>query len=160
MNESSERIMADPKRTASVRVLPGGYLAALLVLTFLSSLLAYIELPIAAVALAVAAWTMTPVLWFTDRVVFDGRRIARTGIVFRLIANALGIRDRLKLNDIEQVETAVFPGIKRGKNILYTYRTSVSGKTAHFVFSSGHRGYHSLIRAFLPRLPEGVMDLT
>ena len=160
MKKDKGRTTAETTGKASVRALPGGYLAGLLVVSFIACLIAYLDYLTAALILGLIAWTVIPLLWFTDRIVFDGRRIARTGIVYRLTARAFGVRDRLKISDIEQVETAVFPGIKRGKNILYTYRTSVSGKTARFVFSSGHFGYQSVIRAMLPKLPEGVMDLT
>jgi hypothetical protein len=104
------------------------------------------------------AWTLIPALWFSDRIVFDGRRVRRTGLFPRMLARAAGLRDRIKLSDIEQVETSVFPGIKRGRNIYYTYRTSVSGKGVRFV---------SLVRAFrvsrrrkisLPRLAEDILD--
>jgi tetratricopeptide (TPR) repeat protein len=144
---------------ASVRSLPGGYLAALLVGSFASGLLLYLDRTPAAGVIAVVSWTVIPFLWFTDLIVFDGRRIARTGIVPRLLCRAFGVRDRLKVSDIEQVETSVFPGIKRGKNVVYTYRTSVSGKMARFVFSSGHRGYHRLIRTLLPALSSDVLDI-
>ena len=144
---------------ARVRSLPGGYLAALLVATFSVGLIAYLDYPFAAIVFGFISWARILVLWFTDHIVFDGRRISRTGIVPRLVCRSLGIRDRLKISDIEQVETTVFPGIKRGRNIVYTYRTSVSGKTARFVFSSGHRGYQAVIQGLLPRLSEEVMDI-
>jgi tetratricopeptide (TPR) repeat protein len=154
MTKSAER-----PAIARVRALPGGYLAALLVASFLVGLLSYLDQVSIAAILGLVSSLVIPALWFTDRIAFDGRRISRTGIVPRLICRAFGVRDRLKLNDIEQVETAVFPGIKRGKNVVYTYRTSVTGKTARFVFSSGHSGYLDVIRALLPRLSEDVLDI-
>jgi tetratricopeptide (TPR) repeat protein len=159
MREETARTVTDPKKIARVRALPGGYLTGLLVASFFSSLVAYVGYPTAGLVFALLAWVVIPLLWIMDGIVFDGRRIARTGIVPRLIARAFGIRDRLKLSDIEQVETAVFPGIKRGRNLVYTYRTTVSGKTARFVFSSGHTGYQKVISSLLARLPEDVLDL-
>lgn len=150
----------DTRSMARVRALPGGYLAALLVTSFLSGLIAYLGFSVLGLVVVSISTIAIPYLWLTDRIVFDGRRIARRGIVPRLIARAFGTRDRLKLSDIEQVETAVFPGLRRGRNIVYTYRTSVSGKTARFVFSSGHKGYQDVIRSLLPRLSEDVLDLT
>ena len=145
--------------TARVRALPGGYLAAMLVTSFLVGLLAYLEYPLPAIVLGSASLALIPILWFTDHIAFDGRRILRTGIIPRLICRAFGVRDRLKISDIEQVETSIFPGIKRGRNVLYTYRTVVSGKTVRFVFSSGHNGYQAVIKALLPRLSEDVLDI-
>src|SRR5215204_6645634 len=159
MTEAPTRTSAIIPDAVRVRSLPGGYLAAILVISFLSGLLIYLDYQNLALVLALLCWTLIPLLWLTDRIAFDGRRIYRTGIVPRLVARAFGIRDRLKVSDIEQVETNVFPGIKRGRNIVYTYRTSVSGKTARFVFSSGHRGYQAVIRSLLPRLSEDVLDI-
>ncbi len=148
----------NPTSTARVRSLPGSYLVALFVASFLSALIAYLGYSSYALTLATAVWIIIPFLWLTDAIVFDGRRIARTGLLPRLLARATGVRDRLKISDIEQVETAVFPGIKRGRNIYYTYRTTISGKTARFVFSSGHRGYLNVIKAMLPVLDADILD--
>ena len=141
-----------------VRVLPGGYLAALVVASFASALIAYLEYATYGLLAALVAWTLIPVLWVTDRIAFDGRRLRRTGLLPVLFARVTGIRDRLKLSDIEQVETAAFAGIKRGRNVYYTYRTTVSGKNIRFVFSSGHSGYLGVIRALLPKLAEDILD--
>ena len=141
-----------------VRALPGGYLAALVVASFCAALTAYVGYPEYGLAVALLIWIVIPALWLSDRIVFDGRRIRRTGLFPRMIARAAGLRDRLKLSDIEQVETSVFPGIKRGRNIYYTYRTSVSGKNVRFVFSSAHPGYVDVIKSLLPKLAEDILD--
>ncbi len=140
--------------------MPGGYVAFLFAASFLTALIAYLGYPDYCAFVALAMWILVPLLWITDRIVFDGRRIGRTGILPRLWARLTGTRDRLKISDIEQVETVAFPGIKRGRNVYYTYRTTVSGKTARFVFSSGHRGYMSMIRSLLNLVPEDVLDYT
>lgn len=140
--------------------MPGGYVAFLFAATFLTALIAYLGYPEYGAVLSLALWILIPLLWITDGIVFDGRRISRNGILPRLWARLTGTRDRLKVSDIEQVETVVFPGIKRGRNVYYTYRTTVSGKTARFVFSSGHRGYMSVIRSLLNLVPEDVLDYT
>ena len=145
-------------RVAKVRVLPGGYLAALVVASFASALVAYLEYATHGLLVALIAWTVIPAVWITDRIAVDGRRIRRTGLLPVLLARLTGTRDRLKISDIEQVETAVFAGIKRGRNVYYTYRTTVSGKNVRFVFSSGHAGYLGVIRALLPKLAEDILD--
>ncbi len=148
------------KSRARVRAMPGGYLAFLFAASFLTALTAYLGYPLYSAVMSLALWTVVPLLWITDGIVFDGRRVSRTGFLPRLWAKLTGTRDRLKVSDIEQVETVVFPGIKRGRNVYYTYRTTVSGKTARFVFSSGHRGYMSVIRSLLKEVPEDVLDYT
>src|SRR5688572_14358817 len=165
MRECDELVGADPAKAAparrikaSVRSLPGGYLAAAFVVSFISAFLGYVDLSVYSLVLALTAWTVIPILWLTDRVVFDGKRIRRTGLVPRLIARATGLRDRLKVSDIEQIETSVFPGIKRGRNVYYTYRTTVTGKSARFVFSSGHRGFRCVIKTLFPLVPEEILD--
>src|SRR5688572_10760833 len=113
---------------ANVRALPGGYFAISFVGTFISALLVYLDLATFALTTLFISWLIVPLLWINDKIAFDGRRIRRTGLLPYLLARATGTRDRLKISDIEQVETAVFRGIKRGRNVYYTYRTTVSGK--------------------------------
>jgi hypothetical protein len=64
------------------------------------------------------------------------------------------------LSDIEQVETTALAAIKRGRNFHFTYRTTIIGKSASFVFSSRHAGYQDMIRKVLPRLNEDLLDGT
>ncbi|HUR99786.1 MAG TPA: tetratricopeptide repeat protein [Pyrinomonadaceae bacterium] len=143
---------------AFVRTPAGGYLSVSFVLSFFSSLLAYLGYVEFSAPLIAVAWLVIPLLWITDKIVFDGRRIRRTGLVPFLIARATGGRDRLKVSDIEQVETVAFPGMKRGRNVYFTYRTLVSGKNVRFAFSSRHRGFGDMIRSLLPRLNEDCLD--
>src|SRR5215218_4298656 len=145
-------------RAAFVRTPAGGYLSVSFVLSFFSSLMAYLGYSEYAVPPLVIGWIVIPILWFTDNIVFDGRRIRRTGLVPYLLARVTGTRDRLKVSDIEQVETIAFPGIKRGRNVYFTYRTVVVGKNVRFAFSSRHRGFGDVIRRLLPRLVEDSLD--
>ena len=141
-----------------VRALPGGYLTALVVASFCAALTAYLGYEDYGLAAALVAWTVIPAFWLTDRIVFDGRRIRRTGFFPRMLSRVAGLRDRLKVSDIEQVETIAFPGIKRGRNVYYTYRTSVSGKGIRFIFSSAHPGYLGVVKSLFPRLAEDILD--
>lgn len=151
---------ADEVVPTRVRALPGGYLSTLFISTFLAALGAYLGYLGYAVAFGSVCGIVTLVLWLTDGIAFDGKRISRRGLVPRLWAKAIGVRDRLKFSDIEQIETTAFRGIKRGHNIYFTYRTTVTGKTARFVFSSGYRGYRELIKSLLSRVNEDVLDNT
>ncbi|MEO6335168.1 MAG: hypothetical protein ABIO91_09305 [Pyrinomonadaceae bacterium] len=121
-------------------------------------MLAYLGYLESAFLLIAIAWIIIPLLWITDKITFDGRRIRRTGLVPYLLARATGTRDRLKVSDIEQVETVAFPGIKRGRNVYFTYRTVVMGKNVRFVFSSRHRGFGDVIRSLLPQIGEDSLD--
>jgi len=156
-NETTANLV-DSGRVVFVRALPAGYLAASFAVSFFAALIAYLEFVSYALPLMFVGWVIVPLLWLNDKVSFDGRRIRRTGLMPALLARVTGIRDRLKISDIEQIETAIFPGIKRGRNVLYTYRTTVTGKTARFVFSSRHKGYRDVIKAVLPLVEEDILD--
>jgi tetratricopeptide (TPR) repeat protein len=146
------------RQAVFVRTPASGYLSVSFVISFFSSLLAYLEYAGFAAPLLFIAWGAIPLLWFTDKITFDGRRLRRTGLVPYLVARATGARDRLKVSDIERVETVVFHGIKRGRNVYFTYRTVVVGKNLRFVFSSRNRGFGELIKALLPRIDEDCLD--
>lgn len=146
------------KNLVFVRALAGGYLSASFVISFFSALVAYLGYFEYSLLLFAIAVIIVPLLWFTDKLTFDGRRVRRTGLVPYLLARATGRRDRLKISDIEQVETVAFPGIKRGRNIYFTYRTTVMGKNVRFSLSSRHRGFGDVIRALLPRIDEDCLD--
>lgn len=146
------------KRMAQVRALPSGYFTVSFVLSFVSALLLYLDYIFYALPFALISCVVVPLLWITDKIKFDGKRIRRTGVMPRLLARLTGVRDRLKLSDIEQVETTAFSGLKRGRNLYYTYRTTITGKSVSFVFSSRHAGYHEMVRAVLPRLSEELLD--
>ena len=148
------------KRTVQIRVLPSGYFTASFVTAFVAALLTYLGYFYYAAPLALISCVVIPIFWFNDKIKFDGSRVRRTGLLPSILARLTGTRDRLKISDIEQVETTAFSGLKRGRNIYYTYRTRLTGKSASFVFSSRHRGYHDMIRALLPRLTEDVLDST
>ncbi len=141
-----------------VRSLAGGYLSASFVISFFSALVAYLGYLDFGISLLFIAWIVIPLLWIGDKLTFDGKRIRRTGLMPYLLARATGTRDRLKISDIEQVETVAFPGIKRGRNIYFTYRTTVRGKNVRFSFSSRHRGFGEIIRSLLPRIDEDCLD--
>ena len=148
------------KHPVAVRALLGGYLSASFVATFLAALSAYLGYPYASAMAIVVALVVVPVFWLTDRITFDGRRIIRFGIVPRLLAFATGTRDRLKVSDIEQVETVAFPGLRRGRNVYFTYRTAIFGKGVRFTISSRYKGFGDVARSILQSVDEDVLDIT
>jgi tetratricopeptide (TPR) repeat protein len=142
----------------SIRVSPNSYFAGLLLSAFFSAFLIYLEIDWAGLLLFVAGWTFFPILFWTDRIVFDGKRITRTGLLPRIWARLNNFRYRLKLTDIEQVETQSLRALKRGGNVFYRYRTSLQGKNLKFAFASGGEDYRQMIHQIFPLLPENALD--
>ncbi len=153
---SAETFIHD--RTLSIRVSPNSYIAALFLAAFFSALLFYLHYDAAGILLFGLSWLIFPFLLWTDRITFDGKRITRTGFLPKLWANLNNSRFRLKLGDIEQVETHALRALKRGGNVFYRYRTSIRGKGLEFIFASGGEEYRRMIHAILPQLSENILD--
>jgi tetratricopeptide (TPR) repeat protein len=145
-------------QTVSIRVSPNSYFTALFLATFFSAFLIYLEIDRAAIALFGASWIILPILLWTDKITFDGKRLARNGFLPRLWAALNNSRHRLKISDIEQVETLALRALKRGGNVFYRYRTSVQGKDLRFAFASGGEDYRRMIQSLFAALPENVLD--
>jgi len=142
----------------SVRVNPLNYLIALLLASFFGAFLLYLGFSTLSISLLLLVWLLIPSLTLTDKVVFDGRRIKRTGILPRTWARLTSTRDRIKLVDVEQVQTTLLRTIKRGGNLTFMYRTSFIGKGKVFAIQSGHRNYRKFVDAVLPRLNNATLD--
>jgi len=142
----------------SIRVSPNSYFIALFLTTFLSGFLVYLERDLFALTLFAASWLAFPILAWTDRITFDGRRLARTGFLSRFWAWMNSTKYRLKITDIEQVESQSLRALKRGGNVFYRYRTTVQGKNRRFAFASGGEDYRQMIHRILPLLPENILD--
>ena len=65
----------------SVRVSPHSYFSALLLCSFFSAFLFYMELDLAGVILFAVSWILLPFFALGDKISFDGKRLLRTGIV-------------------------------------------------------------------------------
>jgi tetratricopeptide (TPR) repeat protein len=155
--ESSVAIATDDK-TVSIRVSPNSYLIAFLLGMFFTAFFIYLEKDLwAAVLLALMVFIL-PALALTDRVVFDGKRLRRTGILPRVGAYLNGYYYHLKLSDIEQIETQALRTLKRGGSVFYRYRTSVSGKGLKFVFASGGEEYRRMVHRIFPRVTQNTLD--
>lgn len=147
-----------PVERSSIRVAPNSYFIALFSATFFSGFLVYLEKDWAAAALFLAAWMIAPMLYYGDRIAFDGKRLTRTGILPRFWASINAERSSLKISDVEQIETQALRALKRGGNVFYRYRTTVRGKRASFAFASGGEDYRSMIRRIFPLVSENVLD--
>jgi tetratricopeptide (TPR) repeat protein len=108
------------------------------------------------------SWILIPFCALNDHISFDGKRLFRTGFVPNLWARLNVSRRRLKIADIEQVETQAIRTIKRGDNIHYRYRTVIRGKGLSVAIASGASGnnedYRRFIQNILPRLSDNVLD--
>ncbi len=156
--QKSSAVAENSHKITSIRVSPNGYFAALLLSAFFSAFLIYLEIDWAGILLFAAGWTLFPALLWTDRIVFDGKKLTRTGFLPRLWAWSNNFRYRLKLSDIEQVETQSLRALKRGGNVFYRYRTSIQGRNLRFSFASGGEHYRQMIHQIFPLLPENALD--
>ena len=150
-----------PEPTISIRASPQSYFTALLLGTFLSAFLFYIELDFGGMAVFALSWILFPLFALGDRISFDGKRLARTGIVPRVWSWLNTSRRRLKITDIEQVETEAIRTMKRGSNVYYRYRTVIRGKGLSIAIASGASGgedYRRVVQSILLRLSDNVLD--
>lgn len=146
------------EKPIGIRVSPNDYFTALFLATFFTGFLVYIEQDLAAIILFVLSWLILPFLAYTDRIIFDGKRLTRTGYLSKFWAKLNNSRYRLKISDIEQVETQALRALKRGGNVFYRYRTVIEGKDLSFVIASGGEDYRKMIHAIIPRLSENILD--
>ncbi len=143
---------------ALTRVSPGSYMSVLFVVSFAAAFLIYVERDDAGISLFIVSIFLIPLLAFTDRVGFDGKRLYRTGLVPRIWARLTKTRDRLRIGDIEQVETQAVRALKRGRNVKYRFSTSLRGKGTQFTFASGGEAFRQMVKTLLPLLPDNVLD--
>ena len=132
---------------------------ALLLGTFFSGLLFYLEIDVVGFVLFGVSWILLPFFALNDRISFDGRGLARCGVLPRIWTGINGGRRRLRLVDIEQVETQAIRALKRGGNVHYRYRTIIRGKGLSIALASGGDDFRRMIKAILPRLAENVLDV-
>ncbi len=146
-------------RPVSIRVSPQGYLTGVMLGTFLAGLLFYLRFDVAAYIVFCISWILLSYFAMNDRIRFDGRRLERLGMLPRLWTWFNGGRRRLKISDIEQVETHAIRAIRRGGNVHYRYRTVLHGKGASIAFASGGEDFRRMIHAILPRLNDNILDV-
>ncbi len=147
-----------PKKIASVRVSPGGYLAAAALLTFVSLVFLRTHRDLAALLLIIGTWTLTPVLMWTDRLNFDGHMISRAGLAAFLARLIRGRVTSLKVEDIERVDVATLRPLRRGGSVRYRYRIEIAGRERLFTFASGGRRFRQMVQTLLPRISDHKLD--
>ncbi len=142
----------------SIRVSPNSYFIALVLGTFFAAFLFYLEIDTAGLTLFFLSWISIPFFAFNDRIVFDGKRLSRSGVVPLVWSWFNGSRRRLRLTDIEQIETQAVRTLKRGGNVYYRYRTVIRGKDVQIAFASGGEDYRRMIAGIFSRVAENVLD--
>ncbi len=142
----------------NVRVSPGSYFAALFLLTFFSGFLIYLEYLLLGTIVFCGAWLILPILAWSDRIVFDGKKVYRTGLIPVVWGWFNRQARQLKVSDIERVETQALRAIRRGGEVFYRYRSQIQGKGTAFVTASGGGGYRSLVHYLFPILAEDKLD--
>lgn len=142
----------------SIRVSPNSYFIAFFLLTFAAGFLVYLQQDFAAAFLCLINWILIPVLALTDKIIFDGKYIFRIGFFPKLWAKLNAHPVKLKISQIEQVETQALRALKRGGNIFYRYRTSVQGNDLRFAFASGSEDYRQMVEKLFKVLPADVLD--
>ena len=142
----------------SVRASTSAYLTASAVFCFVSAYLSYIEQGTLAMTAIFAALVSFPFLAFRDRIEFDGKRISRTGIVWRLFHWAIKTPVKIRPHAVIHVETETVRALRRGPNVTYLYRTAFHGSDISFRIGSG-RGYRVFIERVLPMIPDGCLDV-
>jgi tetratricopeptide (TPR) repeat protein len=145
-------------KACSVRVSPGSYFAALFLLTFFSGFLIYLEFELWGTIVFCGAWLILPVLAWFDRIVFNGKRVYRTGVIPAVWGWFNRQSRHLKVSDIERVETQALRAIRRGGEVYYRYRSQIQGKGASFTTASGGGSYRALVSLLFPLLAEDKMD--
>src|SRR4028119_450565 len=123
----SETGAARLSQIEQVRVSPGGYFAALFLFSLLAGFLSYFELNALSLILTGAAWLVFPILAWFDRITFDGEALRRTGILPRFSGKIFSQPQKLKISDIEQIETHAVRALQSGGRVFYRYRTGVRG---------------------------------
>ncbi len=142
----------------SIRVSAYSYISAIFVGSFFSALSIYLEANLFGYVLLGVSWIIVPFLALTDKVVFNGKRLYRSGLLPKAWTYFNRSRNWLKLKDVEQVETQAFPTMKRRGKVFYKYKTSIRGKGVDLTFSSGGPEYRKMVRTVLPLISENVLD--
>lgn len=145
-------------KLVDIRVSPNSYFVAVFLVSFLTAFLVYVEHDFFALALFAASWLIIPFLAWNDRIVFDGKHIFRTGFLPNLWASLSEKPRRLKVSNIEQIETEALRALKRGGNVFYRYRTSITGKGVRFTFASGGEDYRQMVSRLFKLVSDDVLD--
>jgi tetratricopeptide (TPR) repeat protein len=147
-----------PNLPARVRASLRPYAVVALLSGFYGSFALYLGFTTLASALFLFSFLLIPAAALTDRFVFDGKRLTRTGFLPMLWALLTGARPRLRLADIERIETHILRGIRQGGRVFLKYRTLVIGREVVYAFDSGSAGYRRMARSLFAAVSDPVLD--
>jgi len=142
----------------SVRARTNAYGLGALVCLFLSCFFVYTGYETPVLIFLAAGLISYPLLAVSDRIGFDGKRLYRTGVVWRLMMAVTGRSPRVKPKDIIHVETEAMRALRRGQNVSYLFRTTFHTRELSFEIGSGH-GFRQFLKTVLPRIPENCLDV-
>jgi tetratricopeptide (TPR) repeat protein len=145
-------------KLVNVRVSPNSYFVAFFLTSFVTAFLVYLEQDLAALILFILSWLTIPLMAWTDRIVFDGKSVFRTGFIPNFWAALSGKPRRIKISQIEQIETQALRALRRGGNVFYRYRTSVQGKGLRLAFASGGEDYRRMVGNLFHSVADDVLD--
>jgi len=151
-------VPAKRKKLAGIRISPSGYFAVAALLTFAALLCLRTNRDLAALILVTGAWTIIPLLVFTNRLSFDGHTISRTGLAALVIRLVRGTSQSMVVDEVERVEVATLRTLRRGGRVRYRYRVEIAGKGSAFVLASGGREFRRMVRVLLPRIGDYKLD--
>lgn len=98
-------------------------------------------------------------LIFSDAILYDGKRLSRTGLLPRSLAYIAGFSRHLRIRDIDRIETQTHRLFRYRARVYYRYRTEIVGRDLRFTVTSFAAAYPSLIRELGAAVPDGVMDV-
>ena len=143
----------------SIRSHAPSYFATSLTLSFFTALAFYLQFNLIGILLFIAAWFVIPVCALTDRIVFDGRRLIRTGPVPRIWSRIIGLRTAIRVRSIEQIDTAMSGSLQRGGRVRFFYRTTVFGGETKLVFAGSGKKYRTMVKALFRRVETSMLDI-
>jgi tetratricopeptide (TPR) repeat protein len=158
ISTKEKNISAELIKKISVRVSPKSYFATMFLATFFAIFMFYLEYDIVPKILLLFAWLIVPLLLFSDKITFDGECLQRTGLLPRIWSLLNGDSKKLKISQIEQVETQAMRALKRGGTVFYRYRTLVQGNNLRFVIASGGENYRNLVKNLFQKLSDDTLD--
>lgn len=110
------------------------------------------------IAFMVLGCVVMPLVAHTDRIVFDGTTITRTGplnFIRSLIRNR---QVSLHYSEVELVETEAVRTMRHNGSAKYQYRTKISGQNLRFTVASGGNSYRLFVNRLLDLLAPAKLD--
>jgi tetratricopeptide (TPR) repeat protein len=141
-----------------IRVSPNNYLVSICLCAFFSALLFYIGYDKISFAFFFVSVIVIPILYFNDKIELKSDSIEYTGLLRFFWSKISENKIKLKISEIEQIETQAIRALKRGGTVFYRYRTSVRGNNTQFSFASGGENYRNFLHKLFPKVDDDVLD--